>query len=242
MKTRGVSGSVLKWIAIIAMAIDHFGAGILENFVLNAWGGSPLGDHYLPWWDQILSVDMIFRSIGRPAFPVFCFLLTEGFVHTRNVKKYAVRMGIFALVSEIPFDLALWGRLFDLEHQNVYFTLLIGLLAVWFIREYGRTVPVVALGLLGGSFLAELVRTDYGAFGVILIVVLYLLRDRRGVQCAAGALCCAWEMPAPLGFLPVFFYNGERGRQPKWFFYWFYPAHLLLYYIIGAWVLPAVIL
>ncbi|HBN57366.1 MAG TPA: hypothetical protein DD414_11390, partial [Lachnospiraceae bacterium] len=80
------------------------------------------------------------------------------------------------------------------------------------------------------------------AFGVILIIVLYLLRNRRILQCVAGAICCAWEVTAPLAFLPILCYNGQRGRQPKWFFYWFYPAHLLLYAAIGMWVLPRILL
>ena len=102
MKTkRGLNGCVLKWIAIILMAIDHFGASILENFLLNVWDVSPLGDllrDYPDYWDLVLMADRVIRKIGRPAFPVFCFFIVEGFCHTRNVKNYAVRLGIFALI------------------------------------------------------------------------------------------------------------------------------------------------
>ena len=90
MKTkRGLNGCVLKWIAIILMAIDHFGASILENFLLNVWDVSPLGDllrDYPDYWDLVLMADRVIRKIGRPAFPVFCFFIVEGFCHTRNVK------------------------------------------------------------------------------------------------------------------------------------------------------------
>lgn len=232
---------MLKWMAIVIMAIDHIGASILETYAMNAWGGSPLGDHFLDNWNEILAVDRVIRYIGRPAFPIFCFLLVEGFLHTRDVKKYAIRLGIFALVSEIPFDLALHITFFHWEYQNVFFTLLIGLLAIWFIRSHGETLPVRILGLAAGAMAAEMLHTDYGAFGVALIVLLYLLREHRVWQCLLGGLCCLWEWTAPLAFLPIFFYNGERGRQPKWFFYWFYPVHLLLYSAIGTWVLPAII-
>lgn len=242
MRTRfGISGGALKWIAVLCMAIDHVGAGILEAFVLNAWGGSPMGDHFLGKWNEILAVDSVIRYIGRPAFPIFCFLLVEGFLHTRDVKKYAVRLGIFALISEVPFDLALRISPFDWKHQNVFFTLLIGLLAIWFMKTYKDTLWARAAALAAGAVLAELLHTDYGAFGVGLIAVLYLLRERRVWQCVLGAVCCYWELTAPLAFLFIYFYNGERGRQPRWFFYWFYPAHLLLYYMAGAWVLPALI-
>lgn len=243
MRTKfGISGGTLKWLAIILMAIDHIGASILEVFMMNIWGTAPAGDFFQPQVAQIYEVDQIIRYIGRPAFPIFCFLLVEGFVHTHDVKKYALRLGIFALVSEIPFDLALRTVPFYLGYQNVFFTLFIGLLAIWFIDAHGETLVARVLGLAGGALLAELLHTDYGAFGVGLIVVLYLLRKRRGWQSILGAACCYWEITAPLAFVCTYFYNGKRGRQPKWFFYWFYPVHLLCYYVIGAWILPAVFL
>lgn len=237
----GINGNMLKWIAVVTMAVDHVGAGILEAFVMNAWGGSPLGDRFLGSWNEIRAVDRLLRYIGRPAFPIFCFLLVEGFFHTRDVKKYAAQLGIFALVSEIPFDLALHVSIFDASYQNVYFTLLIGLLTIWFIQAHGKALPARVLGMAAGVGAAEFLHTDYGWFGVALIVILYLLHEQRLSQCVAGGLSCLWEWTAPLAFLPIFFYNGERGRQPKWFFYWFYPAHLCLYYLIGAWALPAVL-
>lgn len=243
MKTKfGVSAGVLKWMAIVIMAADHIGASILEAYVLNAWGGSPMGSRFRGQWNEILAVDQVIRQIGRPAFPIFCFLLVEGFLHTHDVKKYALRLGIFALVSDIPFDLALHITPFDWQHQNVFFTLLIGLLAIWLIHSHPNNYLIRAAAVLGGAGLAELLHTDYGAFGVILIIVLYLLRNRRILQCVAGAICCAWEVTAPLAFLPILCYNGQRGRQPKWFFYWFYPAHLLLYAAVGMWVLPRILL
>lgn len=243
MKTKwGISGSTLKWIAIITMAADHIGASLLEGFVLNAWGGSPLGDSFAGRWNEIFAADMVFRFIGRPAFPIFCFLLVEGFLHTHDVKKYAFRLGVFALVSEIPFDLAFHMKPFHWGYQNVFFTLLAGLLSIWFIRAHKDTVSARIGGILGGAALTELLHTDYGAFGVVLVVLLYLLRDRKTMQCIWGALICIWELTAPLAFLLIYFYNGERGKQPRWFFYWFYPAHLLLYYIIGTWALPVALL
>lgn len=243
MKTKaGISGNMLKWAAVFIMAVDHMGAGILESYVLNAWGGSPLGSVFSKNWNEILAVDKIIRYIGRPAFPIFCFLLVEGFLHTRDVKKYAFRLGVFALISEIPFDLALRTVPVYWKSQNVFFTLLIGLLVIWFIKIWGNTIPVRAVGLLAGAVSAELLHTDYGAFGVALIVLLYLLRNKKAAQCILGAFCCAWELTAPLAFLLIWFYNGERGKQSRWFFYWFYPVHLLAYSMIGMYVLPAVLL
>lgn len=241
MKTKiGLNAAVLKWIAIVTMAIDHVGAVILEAYVLNAWGGSPLGSRFADQWQEIYQFDLLLRNIGRVAFPIFCFLLVEGFVHTRNVQRYAISLGIFALISEIPFDLSLHIMPCYWSHQNVYVTLLLGLLTLCAIHRWEKMPLLRIAAAVIGAALAELLHVDYGAFGVLLIVVLYVLRRRRLVQCIAGAVCCAWEHTAVLAFLLLYFYDGTRGKQPKWFFYWFYPVHLLLYTVIGMYVLPAI--
>ena len=159
MKTKwGISGSVLKWFAVITMVIDHFGASVLETYVMNVWGRSPLGNLFSDHWNELLRVDRILRYIGRPAFPIFCFLLVEGFLHTRDVKKYAMRLGIFALISEIPFDLAVRGKFFDWHGYDYrwlfYFggifavtTVLLGLWLYRYFKQYGGvsnyTAPAV---------------------------------------------------------------------------------------------------
>lgn len=238
----GINGSTLKWIAIITMFIDHIGAVLLEAFVLNSWGTSPLGTRFYEQWNQIYNVDMLLRYVGRIAFPIYCFLLVEGFLHTRDVRKYAIRLGIFALISEVPFDLALCVQPINWQYQNVFFTLLIGLLTMEMVRRYESSAVGRVAGTLGGCLLAELMCTDYGAFGVALIMVLYFMRSDRGKQCLLGALVSLWEgMPTTmLAFIPIYYYDGSRGRQAKWFFYWFYPVHLLLLYMIGAFVLPMI--
>lgn len=244
-----INGSVLKWIAILTMFIDHVGGSILEVFVLNGFGTSPMpGILNNDQWYAVYAVDVVLRFIGRVSFPIFCFLLVEGFLHTHDVKKYAIRLGLFALLSEIPFNLAFRNQLLFWKHQNVYFTLLIGLLCMWGIKAVfasgkSKLVEIMGVGalLIVCGAAAELLNTDYGANGVLLIVLLYLLRSKRKLQCIAGAAAFAWEISAPLAFVPIFFYNGERGHQKKWLFYWFYPVHLLIFYVIGAWILPGIL-
>ena len=100
---RPLTGSALKWIAILTMLVDHLGACLIEVFVINGYGNSPLAGRFS--WEEVMAwynFDLILRLIGRIAFPLFCFLLVEGAVHTRNMGKYMLRMGIFALVSEVP--------------------------------------------------------------------------------------------------------------------------------------------
>lgn len=219
-----LSGTVLKRIACLSMLIDHIGAALLENglFRQNAV------------WQGGVRLDFVMRMAGRLAFPIYCFLLVEGFVHTHDFRKYALRMLGFALLSEFPFDWAFfsgvwWG------HQNVYFTLLLGLLAMKALDTFrtGEGTPD-ARGILCAAACtgaAALLRCDYDVMGMALILALYLTRKDRTAQCIAGAVFTLFEPVAPLAFGLVWFYSGERGscsRAEQWAFYWFYPVHLFL--------------
>ena len=206
-KFSGISGSTLKIIAILSMLIDHIGAAVLERGLLaSAWVKNDAA-----LFDKIRAVDRVLRLIGRPAFPIFCFLLVEGFLHTKDSKKYALRLLLFAFISE-----------------NVFFTLLIGLLVMMAASYFSKNIwlqgLIFALGLGAGYVL----KTDYGYKGVFLIELLYFLRYDRKMQCIAGALAFSWETTAPIAFLPILAYNGKRGLSMKYLFYLFYPAHLLI--------------
>lgn len=229
-KRRGLSGNALKMIAIITMLVDHIGAAVVENGILKlqeigSFDVIMESERLMMWWQ----VDMILRLVGRIAFPIFCFLMVEGFVHTRDVKKYALRLLAFCFISEIPFDLAFWDSWFQPGYQNVYFTLFLGLVAMMGVRRYQMSPwkPMLIVAVCAGA--AELLRTDYGAFGVFLIVVLYWLRGNKKMQTIMGCIATLWEMTAPLAFIPIWMYNGERGKwNLKYLFYAFYPVHILL--------------
>ncbi len=205
---KALSGSALKWIAILVMLVDHISAsGLVDS------------------WNM--------RLIGRTAFPLFCFLLAEGAAHTRDIRKYIGRMAVFAVVSEIPFDLALYGQFFYWGSQNVYWTLLLGLCVIYLFQRYPAEGWKGCLGLALLAGLAEVCGTDYGATGVVVITLMYLLRENpwlRAVSCFGILLLSAesevWCFPA---FLLIALYNGERGRQFKYFFYAFYPLHLVVW-------------
>lgn len=222
---RPLSGTALKRIACISMLLDHLGASLLEVGVFRQ--GVSLDS-------PLFALDTILRWAGRLAFPLYCFLLVEGFLHTHSVKRYAGRLLVFAFLSEIPFDLAFFRTTFYWQHQNVYWTLALGIAALELIRRQEQdgiaSLPSLAEAA-GLAMLAELLHTDYGASGVLLIVFLYLTRQDRSQQCLVGAALVAYELPAPLAFVPVWFYNGQRGRCSKlqqWIFYWFYPVHLAI--------------
>ena len=241
-----LTGAHLKWIALSTMLIDHIGAVLLETGPLPLTADAVLAGNsfrYLPadytfWY----TINFILRLIGRIAFPLYCFLLVEGFFHTKSLLKYTLRLGMFALISEVPYDLARSGSPIDFEMQNVYFTLLIGLLVLWAMKELDASLPVHMapvkyLAALTGMMIAEFLQTDYSAFGVLLIVLLFLFHNNRKQQCILGAVSTLWEYTAPLAFLLTWHYNGERGKQlPKYFFYTFYPLHLLLLSVLRTFI------
>ena len=254
MREKGLSGSTLKIIAVITMFIDHTAATILARILYTAnqmgkesaiklTGTGAVGTMLAGLLEsgRLYDVSYWMRNIGRIAFPIYCFLLVEGFIHTGNRRKYVLRLGIFALLSEVTFDLAFSGCVLEFKHQNVYFTLFLGMLTMLLYHKLEEQVqmskglrPVAELALLlAGMGAAELLRTDYGALGVLCIMVPYFFRNDRKTQTIAGALSFVWwEPPALLAFIPLAFYNGKRGINLKYIFYIFYPAHLLLLYLI----------
>ena len=237
-KKSGISGAALKWIAVITMFIDHVAA----SFLLYYYRANDLfATHY--------DVYPLCRYIGRIAFPIYIFLLIEGLQKTRNVRKYLFRLFLFALISEIPFDLAFEHCLWNPDYQNVFFTLFLGLLALCFIRKaepYSPKCPhLVAIFqlcmLIAAMLIANLLKTDYSYAGVLAIVVMYYLRSNRTLQVIGGCtilffLSSTSEIFALLALIPIHLYNNTRGKQMKYFFYLFYPVHLVLLWLLG-WVI-----
>ena len=135
----GLTSYQLKWIAVITMVIDHIGAVLFPG-------------------------ELILRIIGRLSFPIFCFLLTEGFCHTHNRRAYMQRLGVFALVSEVPYDLTFHGKLLDLERQNIFFTLLLGVILLNLLEGGGQWL-LQAAKVLFMMWIAEVFKVDYGYEG-----------------------------------------------------------------------------
>lgn len=232
-----LSGSTLKIIAIIAMFLDHFAASILFYGVLAP--AAPISEGTELW--TVYQIYEVLRTIGRIAFPIFCFLLVEGFVHTSNRKKYAFRLLLFACLSEVPFDLAVFNTWFTLEHQNVFFTLFLGFLTIWAMEYFqpqkeSLRMPIQFMILVIGSLAALLLATDYDYKGIVLIVVLYLLRSQPVLRTVCACICLLWEPAACFAFIPIHMYNGKRGLSLKYVFYFFYPVHLLIFGLILQWM------
>ncbi len=240
-----ISGSTLKLIAVFSMLTDHVAAVLLPYPMIDhgiyyldtsiEYAAAVLGEGPAGWFYILYQV--MRRLVGRLAFPIYCFLLVEGFERTHSRAKYALRLFLFTLISEIPFDLAFSSQMFYKYYQNVFFTLLLGFLMMWAmsILEERVKIPALkwggfALVFLAAAFVAEKIYCDYGAHGIIAIALLYLFRKNRRQQIIAGIVAFLWEVTAPLAFLFIGFYNGKRGLKLKYLFYFFYPLHLLILY------------
>ena len=225
-KDGGLSGAVLKWLAILSMAVDHFGAA------------------YLAYTGQFITTSgynlyQASRFIGRLAFPIFAFLIIQGYQHTSNRRKYAGQLVLFALLSEIPFNLAFYNQAFYIGHQNIFFILAIGIIGFHFFEKYEvkkNTILQMGTAIIA-ALLAEVLNVDYGLYGILFIFGLGMLRDKKMSQTLFGVIMGLVQgIGASLAFIPICFYNGDRGRQNKWVFYIFYPAHLLVIYLFRLFI------
>ena len=242
----GITGSTLKIIAMVTMLIDHIGATIVLQLVQrNPNNFDALGNVRMT---GMVALYYALRGIGRLAFPIFIFLLLEGFQYTHNRFRYIGRLLLFAVVSEIPFDLAvnlsakwiLQGHFLEFTSQNVFFTLAIGMIVLTALEGLRtlqmdtilKIILIVGVSALGAA-LAYALHTDYGAIGVMAICTAYGFRDqkkelRMAAPCVVLSVLDMSELCALVDACIVHFYNGKRGLKLKWVFYIFYPLHLLI--------------
>ena len=216
-----LSGSALKLIAVITMLIDHTALVLSSVFPFLR----------VPLLGESVTLYFILRKIGRLAFPIYCFLIGEGFLHTRSKKRYALRLLVFAFLSELPFNLMLSGQLFYPAAQNVFFTLFLGVVMLCIFESSGNTPKKAAL-MLAVFLAAHILQADYGIAGVALILLICILRQHRAAQAALAYPLLSGGVAALCAFLPINMYNGIRGfiksKPLQYCFYLFYPAHMLL--------------
>lgn len=215
-----MSSFVLKIIACITMFCDHVG--------------------YLIYNGKLSFLNFI----GRIAFPIFAFQISEGYTHTKNLKKYILRLLIFAIISQYPFmlfhDLITSG--FAL---NIFFTLLIGLFCIIIYDKIPHKVLSLAI-CLSLAIIAEITHCDYGFYGVAIILLFYVFKDNKILMSLSFILCTIikyaiciiiygniynYVLLCICTILPIVFinlYNKKQGKKIKYFLYIFYPTHLLL--------------
>ena len=207
-KRQGLSGTTLKLMACITMLIDHIGASCLEAGLLVPLiaSGTFSTD---PAAASLLQMDRVLRYIGRLAFPIFCFLLLEGFRHTRSRFRYGRNLLLFALISEIPWNLMFTNTL-HYERQNVFFTLFLGYLAFCAIEYFKDKRLIQLLCILGLLAVSIFLKADYGWRGYIFLLIMYYMRNDKPGQAILGSCWLYYEWRACFAFLSINLYNGER--------------------------------
>ena len=217
---------VLKLIGIISMIFDHSGYIFFKRFTF-------------------------MNYIGRFAFPIFAFLIAEGFSHTKDVKKYFFRLLLFAAISQIPFMLFMHAFSTGFE-VNILFTFSLGLLMlISFEKVNNKFLKLLILVL--ACTISQLLKFDYGWFGISCIFIFYKFKDNKLVMNSLFILCVIIKnligyfysyrieyfiiiLFSILALIPLNFYNGKKGKSLKYFFYIFYPAHLFLLYLISIFI------
>lgn len=225
---------LLKIIAVITMTIDHVG--------------------------HILFPDILFlRMIGRLAFPIFAFFVAEGAFRTKNLNRYTLRMFLFAVVTGLPADFALNGRLTIFSTSNVMWTFAFALLSILLCRKLDQQEMTWTFWAMAVPFvmLAEYFNTDYAGMGVVVVLIFYYFREKPVVKYGlAGALMFYQgisttmrfqyfeiryfiQVLAILSFPLLMSYQGEKGKSSKfwqYFFYVYYPLHLLVLGMIATYM------
>ena len=237
MPKHGISQEQLKLIACVSMLIDHIGVFFVLNAYNQASGAAKA---------ELFEIYKMLHTIGRLAFPIYCFLLVEGVFHTGNSTKYGIRLLIGALLSEIPFDLVCYGRI-NIEEQSVMVTILLGFVMLLAFKKSSNLLLKLLI-VAPFAMLAEQLHGNYGYPGILTIAAFALTRDLQHkfiwqafllwfifspnhqmlLNWLGGSGCTIQEL-CMFSLLPISLYDGRKATKSKltqWAFYLFYPVHL----------------
>lgn len=230
-----MSAFILKIIALITMTCDHISYVLFKGF-------------------------SFLNYIGRVAFPIFAFQITEGYIHTKNIKRYFLRLFLFALISQVPFYLfiSMFTTHFEL---NVFFTLLLGLASIYlfdiFYKLEYKEKFIHYINILFGlicvasfAIISSVFHCDYGYYGVLIIFIFHIFKKHKIFMNLGFILATVIYYSngllyslRPLMYLNIIIctcislifinlYNGKKGKDTKLFLYLFYPIHLLIIYAL----------
>ena len=225
-KLKVLSGAQLKYIAFISMLIDHTNKALIYP---NLTGG------------KLNVLSDVFDILGRIAFPIFAFLLVEGYFKTRNKWRYLGTLLLFGAISEVPFDMFTSAEFYEKNWSNVMFTLTLMLITIWIIDILKEKMKSLHMAfwylaslfvILAGIALSLYFSVDYDYHGILIAYFFYLFHGRELLAIPFCFVSMIKEPWALLGYGFVLTYNGERGKQYKLLNYLFYPVHLLILGII----------
>ena len=218
------SNFLLKFLAIFTMTIDHIAIIFKPSFY------------------------HLFRIIGRISFPLFAFLLVEGFIHTKNYKKYLLRLLFLACISELIYDYALFNKLLIFNNQNIFFTLSLGLITIKILERIKGSFSnqkdkilknslifsSIVIMIIIMSLTSLILNFSYGFFGILIISLFYLFRNKPKLLVPSFLLAVIFlstttlDLATIFALIPLSLYNGKLGYNNKLLFYSYYPLHLLV--------------
>lgn len=233
-----MTGMNLKLYGCFTMLFYSFSMSVIQNGMLHM--GQASNAQLL----EILAADpdmmilsswaAMFQLLGGLSIPVFGFLLVEGFLHTEDYRAYLLRMLIFAVISEIPFDFAMSGQWFDWNSQNMLFTLTVCLVMLYGLRLFSASRGMQVLIVIAAVLWSGLMRASFGLCMVLLTAAYYLLRDKPKAKMLVGSIISLMYVTGPISTFALMRYNGQRGEHwNKYVFYILYPAHLLILGVIA---------
>lgn len=235
-----ISVNALKIAGALLLTLYFFSVAVIQNGILHVNSCTPAqlnellaSDAQAMLWAGIASVAEI---IGMIAISIYAYLLVQGMEHTSSTGKYALSVLVFALISEVPYDLAVYGQVWNWDSQNTLWTVLIALVTLWMMKfAEGRgiiTYVLSAVAALGGCLWAILINCKFGWGFVLIASVLFLLRKRRTMSLIAGLGVSLVYVTAAMGFILISMCSGERrtgeNKLEKYAYYAYYPLILSL--------------
>lgn len=221
-----LNAAQLKIIALISMLTDHLAVCFAE--LLPEWGYN------------------VMRGVGRLAFPIFCFLIVEGFEKTSSRLKYCLRLLVFALISEVPYDMLMHRAWFYPYGNNIMFTLMLTVLVLWIVdvlQKKGTPGIIAALSIaITVGVAAYFLHLEYSWKCIAIAMLFYVAKNDDAVK-YAGTACILLINTTITGLNAVFalpliyLYNGKKGKTQKYFFYIFYPVHILALGIVKCFLI-----
>ena len=240
-KNKGFTSSALRSLGILCLALGVLGKCLVQNRILGMTNTTP--SQLLALFDQqpelmgVATAALVLQLVYGCAIPIFAFLLVEGFCRTGNYRKYLLRVLVIAVVSELPYNLAMGDGILVAESRNPVFALVIGLAVLYFYRRHseksGRNFAIKALVTVAAVLWIGMLRIDDGLATLLLICVIWALRSKPNfltLGCCAAAVCCMLISPyyalTPLSFIATHFYNEEKGNGNRALSYLAYPIIL----------------
>lgn len=248
VRPRGNSAQALRTWGLLFLTMGIVGQTIIQNKVLGV--GTLSVEQLLESMNEdstmiYATVALVAQLLQTCAIPLFCFLMVQGVMHTTSFKNYFLRVAGVALLSEIPYNLAMDGKFISLGSRNPVVGLVLAMVVLWFIRQYSgkgfKSFAVSVLVVVMAIFWVEMLHIADGAATVVLVAAMWSARKKHGYQVLAGCvvmLLCTMLSPlyfvAPMAFLLVHYYNGEQGDGNRVVNYLAYPVLLTAIYLVGV--------